>query len=708
MLLLAAALLLGLAAPAGAASVSDFRDVSTGAWYYDAVSFTVSRGLFNGTTTNTFTPNGTMTRGMFIAVLGRYAGVDPDAWRAGSVQGSGVNLRTGPGLDKTVITSMSRGDTVTILGSSGDWYYVRYGARAGYASKDYVKPVYHVFTDVDYAQYYAGYAIWGYERGIVSGMGTADLYAPEQNVTREQICKLLQGYVKSEGITLAESGSAVTFNDQSSVSSWAAEGVAAMQKAGIVMGESSGAGYNFRPRSNATRAEAATIFQRLAKGSGGTSTPAPSNTPAPTATPGGSGLPADTPATFLADGVAVRSSVIRVGILANTQSSKNAVQTVSLANLNGSSFEYGVFASDRSFRKAGEISSSGLTITTNGSMFTVKNASGTVVHTTTGDLAIHPVASGSALTRVNGGYRYAGDFELRQAYGASGYISVINYVPVEDYVKGVMPYEFDTDWPSETLKAAAITVRSYAMAEDWSLYSRYGFDLLNNTSSQVYHGRGMSYTDSYFAACDAAVDATKNVYLTYSSGGTNRICTAFYSSCDGGATEDAAHIWGGSYSYLIGKKDPYEAPIANVAPNYEKSITNSRTGSVMSSLAQRVGLGSTTIAKNGIHIDVYPATGNVRSITITGDNGRTVTLSQNTDFGRINFLSAFGFTAYSYRYTVTYNAVSDTFTCTRNGWGHNIGMSQWGAYAMARYFNKSYQDILGFYFDGTHLQYGVY
>ena len=702
-------LMAALISQAGAVSVSDFGDVSAGAWYYDAVSFAVNRGLFNGTTATTFSPNGTMTRGMFIAVLGRYAGVDPDAWRAGTVQGSGVNLRSGPGLDKSVITTMMRDDKVTILGKSGDWYYVRYGSRTGYASKDYVKPTYHVFTDVDYSQYYAGYAIWGFERGIVSGMGTAELYAPNQNVTREQICKLIQGYVKFAGLTLSDGGSAGTFADQSDISSWAVEGVTAMQRAGIVVGESGSAGYRFRPRSSATRAEAATIFRRLAGAGGGTNTPSPTNTPAPTQTPdsGGSGLPQDTPATFLSDAVAVKAGTLRIGILVNTQSTKNAVQTVNLNNTNGTGFEYGVFDSDRSFRKMGEIGSTGITITTNGSMFTVKDGNGTVVHTTTGDLAIHPVANGSAVTRVNGSYRYFGDFALLQAYGASGYISVVNYVGVEDYVKGVMPYEFDTEWPAETLKAAAVTVRSYAMAEDWSTYSRYGFDLINNTSSQVYHGRGVSYSDSYFAASDAAVDATRNVYLTYSSGGTNKICTAFYSSCDGGATENASNIWGGSYSYLIGKKDPYEAPIAAYAPNYTKSITNSRTGSVMSSLAQRAGLGSTTIAKNGIRIDTYPATGNVRSITLTGDNGRTVTLGQNTSFGRLDFLSAFGFTAYSYRYTVTYDEVSDTFTCTRSGWGHNIGMSQWGAYAMARYYNKSYQDILGFYFDGTHLQYGV-
>ena len=85
-----------------------------------------------------------------------------------------------------------------------------------------------------------------------------------------------------------------------------------------------------------------------------------------------------------------------------------------------------------------------------------------------------------------------------------------------------------------------------------------------------------------------------------------------------------------------------------------------------------------------------------------------VTIDQTTSIGRWDFLSMFGFTAYSYRYSVTYDASTDSFTCKRLGWGHNIGLSQYGAYAMAANYGKNYQEILGFYFEGSHLQYGVY
>jgi simple sugar transport system ATP-binding protein len=88
---------------------------------------------------------------------------------------------------------------------------------------------------VDYGAYYAGYAIWGFEKGIVNGMGSADVFAPGSNVTREQICKLLKGYADTAGLTLSGSGAAVTFTDAASISSWAKAGVSAMQSAGVVM-----------------------------------------------------------------------------------------------------------------------------------------------------------------------------------------------------------------------------------------------------------------------------------------------------------------------------------------------------------------------------------------------------------------------------------------------------------------------------------------
>lgn len=637
--------------PVRAASVSDFSDVSEDAWYYDSVSFAVSKGLFQGISATSFGPNQTMTRAMFITVLGRFAGVDAEE-------------------------------------------YVASGER--------------IFTDVDYDDYYAGYAVWAYEKGIVNGMGSAETFAPNGKVTREQICSLLNRYIDFAGLSLEVTGETAEFEDAAGISDWAVPDVYAMQGYGIVMGEESGSGYIFRPRSNATRAEVATMFRRLIESAGedATATDTPSSTTPPKGEDKGPTMPspsdiADTPATYLDGAVSIPTDIIRVGLYMSTKSYDTCLSKVVLTNTNGTGFEYGSFNSERIFVKAGSIDSPVITITADGSSFTVKNSSGSVVYTGSGSLALHPVSEGKALTRVNDADRYYGDFELRQAYKAPGYITVINYVNIEDYVKGVIPYEYSPSWPAEALKAAAITARNFAVTADWDAYSSFGFDITYN--SQVYYGRGETRSESYFAATDSAVDATAGVFLTYSDGGQNKLCTTYYHSSSGGATEDSANIWGGSLSYLVGKLDPYEAAAASQASNYTYSITNSRTGPALRALADKYDLG--TIAKDGIRVETYPDTGNVKRVTVTDVNGYYV---EYTGSDRQKFLKDFGFTAYSYRYKVTYDEASDSFTCTRLGWGHNVGLSQWGAYAMAAEYGKDYQDILGFYYTGTHLQNGDY
>ena len=108
-LILAAALLLG--AGALAANVGSFTDVDSGAWYADAVKYVTEEGLFNGKTDTLFAPGDTMTRGMFVTVLGRYADVDPDIWIEGEITASGVNVRSTASTEGSVVAVLTTGDT---------------------------------------------------------------------------------------------------------------------------------------------------------------------------------------------------------------------------------------------------------------------------------------------------------------------------------------------------------------------------------------------------------------------------------------------------------------------------------------------------------------------------------------------------------------------------------------------------------------------
>ena len=312
------------------------------------------------------------------------------------------------------------------------------------------------------------------------------------------------------------------------------------------------------------------------------------------------GMPEDTPATIIDGTVSVKDSKIRVGIYYKTNDYDTSVDSVTLSNSSG--FALGSL-SGRSFSADGTvISGSPVTITVSGGSFTV--SSGSESYTYSGSFAIKPNDDGQ--TRVNSQYSYRGCFELRQA--SNGKIALINVVDYEEYVKGVVPFEYSVSWPKEALKAATIACRSFGMSYNWNTFDKYGMDILSGSSCQVYYGRGNGDRD--LSVTDAIVDQTRGLYLTYDG----KVCVTAYSSCNGGRVHSGKEVFGTDTPYLQSKDDPYEQA-----------------------------------AKN----DVY------------GGYDNAVRLS------------------------------------------HKVGMSAWGCYAMAQYYSKDYQTILGFYYPGTHLQYGA-
>jgi stage II sporulation protein D len=124
--------------------------------------------------------------------------------------------------------------------------------------------------------------------------------------------------------------------------------------------------------------------------------------------------------------------------------------------------------------------------------------------------------------RTNGTYR--GALEFRG--GALGGVNTVNAIPVDDYVKGVVPLESPASWPPEALKAQAVAARTYAVT---TFRGGDGFDLYPDTRSQVYGGAGAEQ-----ATTNAASDATTGQLVTYAG---TPVVTYFFST-SGGRTED--------------------------------------------------------------------------------------------------------------------------------------------------------------------------
>lgn len=313
---------------------------------------------------------------------------------------------------------------------------------------------------------------------------------------------------------------------------------------------------------------------------------------------------------------------LRVGL---TISGENAFADPKLENVSGEEAGYTVGTMDgTTFSGGTALSDTQLTVKLVNNAFQVSNtANGKVLYTSAAGadhLAIRP---NSELTWFRG-YQWRGDFVYRRS--SSGNLTVINYVGLEDYVKGVLPYEIDPEWPEEAQKAQAVCARSFALGTH--KHTSDGYDLCNTTNCQVYLGANKAT-----AASDAAVDATKGEYLTYEG---EPVIGYFFSS-DGGATEDAANVWGGDYPYLKGKIDPYE--------EYDSSWSVTLTAAEVQKKLISAGYTIGTVAN--VEVTKRTATDNVNEVTVTDAAGKQVIIEKD------EVRTVFGLD--SIRYTITPN-----------------------------------------------------
>ncbi len=180
------------------ANISSFPDVKENAWYYNAVTYCAEKGIFNGNKDGSFAPNKSITRGEFVVALANYSGED---------------------------ISEERCDR---------------------------------FADVKTSHWYYHATSWAANNGIVSGV-SQDSFAPSRDITRQDLCVMLNNYLKYKGID-APGDNTEPFADDSKIGSWAYEAVYIIKNAGIV----SGMGENkFEPRGKATRAQVAQMMMKF-------------------------------------------------------------------------------------------------------------------------------------------------------------------------------------------------------------------------------------------------------------------------------------------------------------------------------------------------------------------------------------------------------------------------------------------------------------
>lgn len=237
-------------------TVSPFMDITSSDWYYASVLYAYQNGIFAGVADRTFAPLETMTRGQLVTILGKVSGIDgTDYAYTGVVTGDDLAFRTSASTSGDLISRLYKGNIVSIIGVSGDWYQVNYQGTTGYVSKQYVTAGTGTFSDVGAGLYYTGFVEWAYAKGITSGI-SATTFGPTDSITRQDLCRIIYLYCEIYGIELEVVKDAVTFTDDANISDYAREAVSALQQAGIISGDSGA----FRPKDKISRAEVASIF----------------------------------------------------------------------------------------------------------------------------------------------------------------------------------------------------------------------------------------------------------------------------------------------------------------------------------------------------------------------------------------------------------------------------------------------------------------
>jgi stage II sporulation protein D len=269
-----------------------------------------------------------------------------------------------------------------------------------------------------------------------------------------------------------------------------------------------------------------------------------------------------------------------------------------------------------------------------------------------------------------GGYIWIGDRWYRgsvRVISTGKKLLVVNHVDLEQYLYSVLGAEMSTTFPTEALKAQAVAARTYALYRSQST-SQKPFDVDSTQLSQVY--RGLS---SEANTTQAAVNATLGQIMTYQG---KPILAAFHSA-SGGHTENVEDIWTDRVPYLRGVSD-YDAG----TPGYEWTKTFT-TGELSKSLKIN--------NIKSIAPDRTTQFGSVISLKIDGDTSEILPGAKVRTALKLRSL----------RFVITPTPTG--FTFTGRGYGHALGMSQWGAYKMAQQGMK-YTSILAHYYQGVELK----
>ena len=257
--------------------------------------------------------------------------------------------------------------------------------------------------------------------------------------------------------------------------------------------------------------------------------------------------------------------------------------------------------------------------------------------------------------------------------------NTVEKIKIEDYLVGVVSSEVPVSFEKEAIKAQAVAARTYALKQMENRKNE-PYDVKDDTSSQVYKSNDelkkiwLSKYDENINKIKNAIKETKGEYLTYD----NKIIYAFFFSTSNGKTEDNKDVFGQDLPYLKSVDSSFDETETS---NFIKEITIP-----LNEFYQKLGL-------------EYNDNLNISNIELTSsDRIRNITIN-NTTFKGTSIRSKLSLRSTDFKI----EKKDSNVVITTKGYGHGVGLSQYGANALAKQ-NKNYEEILKYYYQGTNIQ----
>lgn len=247
-------------------------------------------------------------------------------------------------------------------------------------------------------------------------------------------------------------------------------------------------------------------------------------------------------------------------------------------------------------------------------------------------------------------------------------ITAINHVDLEEYLYSVVGAEAVSSWPIEALKAQAVAARSYALYKR-STESNSLYDVDTTIGTQVYKGLDSEYTTTH-----EAVNSTLGQIMTYN----NQVILAAFHSSSGGHTENVEDVWTSPLPYLRAVVDyDHESPVFE----WQQVIPVSKIRSLVAGIGNVKGLQPAEMTPRG-RVITMKVTGDRGTTTVSGKKLRKVLELRSTLF-RVS-------------------TDGENLHIKGRGFGHGLGLSQWGAYYLAKQ-GVNYHQILAHYYQSASL-----